>query len=253
MGINLDKMRAKLAALQNNGDSSRGDFWRPSDGNQTIRVVPTDDGDPFKEVHFHYNVSKGGILCPKRNFGDSCPVCDFASNLWRDGVDKDDESSKKMAKSLFVRQRFFSPVLVRGEEAEGVRWWGYGKTAYASLLNLVFDPEYGDITDTEEGIDLLLTYGKPPGAQFPQTKLQPRRRSTPLSDDADTVTEYLNSIKDVMSLFERKSTEDVDQILREFVSGGVDAEGNSTETTQYANTDTTGDSVDDAFRQLADA
>ncbi len=73
MGINLDKMRAKLAAVQNNGDSSKGAFWRPNDGNQTIRVVPTADGDPFKEVFFHYNVSKGGILCPKRNFGDSCP------------------------------------------------------------------------------------------------------------------------------------------------------------------------------------
>ena len=89
MGINLEKMRAKLAAVQNNGDSSKSAFWRPNDGNQTIRVVPTADGDPFKEVYFHYNVAKGGILCPKRNFGDSCPVCDFASNLRASSSDSD--------------------------------------------------------------------------------------------------------------------------------------------------------------------
>ena len=47
MGINLDKMRAKLAAVQNKGDG-KGAFWRPNDGNQTIRVVPTADGDPFQ-------------------------------------------------------------------------------------------------------------------------------------------------------------------------------------------------------------
>ena len=168
MGINLAKMRAKLAAVQNKGDGKSA-FWRPNDGNQTIRVVPTEDGDPFKEVFFHYNVTKGGILCPKRNFGDSCPICDFASNLWREGADTNDESSKKLAKSLFVRQRFFSPVLVRGEETDGVRWWGYGKTAYESLLNLVLNPDYGDITDTDEGTDIVLQYGKPAGAQFPQT------------------------------------------------------------------------------------
>ena len=251
MGINLDKMRAKLAAVQNNGDSSRSAFWRPNDGNQTIRVVPTEDGDPFKEVYFHYNVSKGGILCPKRNFGDHCPICEFASNLWREGADTNDESSKKLAKSLFVRQRFFSPVLVRGEETDGVRWWGYGKTAYESLLNLVLNPDYGDITDTDEGTDLVLQYGKPAGAQFPQTKLQPRRRSSPLSEDTDTTTMYLNSIQDIMELFERKSPDEVEKLLEEFISGGVDAEGNSTETVQYSNNKT--DSVDNAFNELMNA
>ena len=251
MGINLEKMRAKLAAVQNNGDSSKSAFWRPNDGNQTIRVVPTADGDPFKEVYFHYNVTKGGILCPKRNFGDHCPICEFASNLWREGTDSNDESSKKLAKSLFVRQRFFSPVLVRGEETDGVRWWGYGKTAYESLLNLVLNPDYGDITDTDEGTDLVLQYGKPAGAQFPQTKLQPRRRSSPLSEDTDTTTMYLNSIQDIMELFERKSPDEVEKLLEEFISGGVDAEGNSTETVQYSNNNT--DSVDNAFNELMNA
>ena len=70
MAIDLSKMRAKLDALQNK-DSGDNKFWRPNDGEQAIRIVPTEDGDPFREFHFHYNVGQNrGLLCPKRNFGD---------------------------------------------------------------------------------------------------------------------------------------------------------------------------------------
>jgi division protein CdvB (Snf7/Vps24/ESCRT-III family) len=114
----------------------------------------------------------------------------------------------------------------------------------------VLNPDYGDITDTDEGTDLVLNYGKPPGAQFPQTKLQPRRRPSPLSEDADTTTMYLNSIQEIMELFERKTSDEVEKLLEEFISGGVDAEGNSAETVQYTNKT---DSVDNAFNELMNA
>ena len=75
MAIDLKKMRAKLAAAQTRGGSSSSVFWRPQDGEQVIRIVPTEDGDPFKENYFHYNVGNNpGFLCPKKNFGDTCPV-----------------------------------------------------------------------------------------------------------------------------------------------------------------------------------
>ena len=136
---------------------------------RTIRIVPTSDGDPFKEMWFHYNVEKGWLsYAPSATYSDECPVCEFASQLMARGCDNNDDHSKKVAKSLFVRQRFFSPVMVRGEEEKGVRVWGYGKTAYENLLTLVLNPEYGDITDTETGTDLTMTYGKPPGASFPR-------------------------------------------------------------------------------------
>ena len=79
----------------------------------------------------------------------------------------------KLAKDLSPRQRFFSPVMVRTEEDQGIRIWGYGKTAYESLLNLVLNPEYGDITDVDDGTDLTLTYGKPAGCKFSQNYTNP--------------------------------------------------------------------------------
>ena len=176
MAIDLEKMRAKLSALENRGKKEDSAFWRPQDGEQTVRIVPTPDGDPFKEYWFHYNLGKNpGFLSPKRNFGVDDPLNDFVRQLFNEGTD----DSIKQAKELMARQRFFAPVLVRGEEEKGVRIWGFGKMAYQELLNLVLNPEYGDITDTETGTDLVIKYGKPPGAQFPQTTITPRRRSSP--------------------------------------------------------------------------
>ena len=122
MGIDLKKMKAKLAAAQNNGKGGKSDFWKLTEGEHTVRILPSEDGDPFKEFHFHYNVGKqNGFLCPKRNFGDDCPVCEFATKLFNQG----DTESINMAKKLFARQRFFSPVIVRGEEKEE---YEYGAT-----------------------------------------------------------------------------------------------------------------------------
>ena len=88
-------------------------FGVPQDGEQTIRIVPTQDGDPFKDYWFHYNVGDNpGFLSPKRNFGEDCPLDSFVRQLWQEGTD----DSKRMAKKLSARQRFFAPVVVRGEE-----------------------------------------------------------------------------------------------------------------------------------------
>ncbi len=258
MGIDLSKMKAKLNAVQNRGGGSKkSQFWRPEDGEQTIRIVPTADGDPFKEFFFHYNLGKNaGFLSPKKNFGEDDPLDAFIRQLFNEGT----EESTKMAKSLMARQRFFSPVIVRGQEEEGIKIWGYGKTVYEQLLNLVLNPEYGDITDPQEGTDLLLSYGKPAGASFPQTKLMPSRRTSQMCKDleGDACTQLLETIPDFNTLFERKTPEDVQQMLDEYLADDGSAEELSSETTKYGggnNTSTTttsssGTSVDDAFKEL---
>ena len=233
MSINLEKMRAKLAALQNKGGTNN--FWKPQDGEQVIRIVPTSDGDPFKDYWFHYNLGKNnGFLSPKKNFGENDPLDDFIRNLFNEGT----EDSIKMAKNLMARQRFFAPVLVRGEEDKGVRIWGFGKMAYQQLLELVLNPDYGDITDTEEGTDLTIKYGKPPGATFPVTTITPR---------SEKCAELLESIPEFETLFERKTPEEVGAMLDEWLEGDAEA-GDGKETTKYNTTET--DQVKAAFDDL---
>lgn len=251
MAIDLEAMRAKLEQSKN-GYKKKGDStkWRPQQGDQTVRILPTADGDPFKEYFFHYNVGKNpGLLCPKKNHGSACPICDFASKLWREGVDNNDDMAKKEAKNLFARNRYYSPILVRGMESEGVKIWAYGKTAYQTLLGYVLDPDYGDVTDPETGTDLVLNYDIPgtPGS-FPKTTLKPRRRPSVLCDDtiADCA-ELLESIPDIGGLFEQKTTEDLQQILNAYMADT----GASTDTTAGVEKyNSTGDSVLEAMQKF---
>jgi hypothetical protein len=252
MGINMELMRRKLATLRGeNKGNGNSVFFRPDDGDTDIRIVPAPDGDPLREMFFHYNVGnhQGGIMCPKRNFGERCPICDFASSLWREAADNNDEESKKLAKSLFVRTRYFSPVVVRGREEEGIKVYGYGKTAYELLLGYILDPEYGDVTDINEGTDITLTYTKPtkPGA-FPQTNLKMRRGTSPLLEDVDAISPLLDRMPDFDSLFERQTPEAIDAILDEQLASDGSAESRSSQTTKYGGDKK--DTVDRAFDEL---
>ena len=243
MGIDIKKMRQKLADLHNRGGKGGARFWKPSEGENVVRIIPTKDGDPFKHFHFHYNVGeKTGILCPKKNFGDECPVCDFVSKLYNDG----DDDSIQMARKLVAKSRFFSPVVVRGEDAEGVKVWGYSKTVYENLLQLVLNPDYGDITDPNNGTDLVLTYGKAPGAMYPSTNITARRKTTAISADSDQMSEYLDSEPDFDNLFEVKSKEDVSAILDRFLLGG----NSDTSEGVVVTNKTGGTDVDTAFKDL---
>ena len=67
--------------------------------------------------------------------------------------------------------RTFS-VIVRGEETQGVRFWGFGKTVHQITFRNA-DPDYGDITDPVSGRDvsesLLLLRKVVP---FPKTSIR---------------------------------------------------------------------------------
>lgn len=231
MGIDIKKMKAKLDALNNKGGGTKTSFWSPKEGNSySIRVVPTPDGDPFKEYWFHYELgTQGGFLCPKKNFGDNCPACDFASKLYKE---KNEESSK-MAKKFLPRQRFFSPVVVRGEESDGIKIWGYGKLAYQDMINLVLNPDYGDITDPEQGTDLTISSNKAPGQSFPVTKITPARKTSKLCQGSTSdCKDLLDSMPDFEKLHTRKTSAEVGAILDEHLAGN-DAEEHSNETVKF--------------------
>mgnify|MGYP001170914792 CR=1 FL=1 len=243
MAIDMEKMRARMTTLKNNGNGASNKFWRPPEGDSTIRIVAPSDGDPFRDYWFHYNVGEApSFLSPKKNFGEDCPLDNFVRQLWKEGT----EESKRMAKKLSARQRFFAPVVVRGEEAEGVKVWGFGKRAYETLLGLVLNPEYGDITDPTDGTDLVINYGKPAGASFPETKITPRRKNSPLHKDSDKAAELMESVPDFEELFSasRKTADEVQGILDSFL--------NSDESTQEDGASTGGDAteVDKAFSEL---
>ena len=114
---------------------------------------------------------------------------------------------------------------------------GLSRTTYQALLDVVLDPEYGDITDTEKGTDLRIDYGKKSGQQFPTTDVRPMRRTTKLAKTEKEVNTLLESIKVAADIFEVATYEECEKVLNDTL-GDTDTTTGS-ETTRYNNEDTT--------------
>jgi hypothetical protein len=230
MALNLDKMRERLLNANNKGSGLQG-MWKIPEGPSVIRIVSTADGDPFRDYWLHYNVGENiGFLCPKKNFGQECPVCEYASKLYRTNKEED----QNLAKKLFAKQRFFSPVLVRGEEDKNIRWWSYGSRVYKDLLKLITNEEYGDITDSKRGTDLVLDNSKPQGAAFPQTSIQPRRKESALCAEMtdERCSELLNTIPDLNKMLKKVTPAEIQKMLDEWILGGDTTEENPDKATR---------------------
>ena len=137
MAIDFDAIRRKLNKLS--GQNSRQNTsWRPQEGEEhTVRLLsfPDNDGQPFKELWFYYNIGNNpGLLAPYQ-FGNPDPIQELITKLRDDGS----KESYELAKKLYPKMRCYAPVVVRGEEDKGVRIWAFGKTVYQSLLNIMLD------------------------------------------------------------------------------------------------------------------
>lgn len=229
MAIDMSKMKAKLDQLNNKGGSGASYFKMELGNTYEVRILPTPDGDPFKQYFVHYGVGKEPpFLSPKKNFGEDDALDRFVRRLY----DAGDDDSRAMARDLSAKARFFSPIIVRGQEENGPMVWSYSKTVYEELLKTVLDPDFGDITDPETGFDLKVSYDKISGKLYPETSVRPRPKASPLSKDKEQVEGWLASLPDIDAMQNRKTPEEVETILNGFLmSDGADAEELASETT----------------------
>ena len=235
MGIDLAKMRAKKAALNSRGGGSDDNhFWRPDEGTHQLRLVCPNGGDPFFEAYYHYGMGAEGkttVLSP-RTTGSPDPIAEWGTTLWNEGTD----ASKEAAKRFWPKMRVFAPVIVRGEEEKGVRWWGFSRTTYQALLDVVLDPEYGDITNAETGTDLRIDYGKKQGQSFPTTDVRPMRRTSKLAETDELINSLLEGVVPVADVFEVTSYEECERLLNATLGDATTAD-TSDGTTRYNNSD----------------
>jgi hypothetical protein len=223
MAINLDAIRSKLNQLSGNG-RSKGNMWRPPEDKEAIvRLLSfqSDDGLPFKELAFYYNIGNNrGLLAPFQ-FGKPDPIQELISKLREDGS----KESYELAKKLYPKTRYYAPIIVRGEEDKGVQIWGFGKQLYQAFLGVMLDEDYGDITDPTTGRDVKVTTVKVPGRQFPNTEILPRGSRTQLSDNKQTAKGWLDSIPKMDDAFELKSYAELEKLVNDWLAGD---EGEST-------------------------
>jgi hypothetical protein len=199
--MDINKVKARLNSLQNK-DRKSDLLWKPSPGKQVVRIVPYkhNKDNPFIELKFHYNLNGKTYLSPD-TFNKPDPIVEFANKLKKSG----DKEEWQFARKLEPKMRTFAPVLVRGQEKEGVKFWGFGKQVYQAILSYIADPDYGDITDLKAGRDLVVEFrtAEETGKSFPETTIRPKPNQTPACDINDKeLIAKIGDQADILELFE---------------------------------------------------
>ncbi len=259
--MDINAIKSRLTTLQATSNT-KDNFWKPEPGKQVVRIVPYkhNKDNPFIELHFHYNLGNKTYMSPV-SFGRPDPVQEFADKLKSTG-DKDEWIQ---GKRLEPKMRTFVPVVVRGRESEGVKFWGFGKTVYQELLSVIADPDYGDISDPLTGRDIGIERQTPAeaGNQYGKTTVRVKPNQTPLTENKEMLETLLNAQPNLTELYTEPSYDDLKEALSSYLnptddtdttttSNGVAATTAPTTNTGTATTATTKktDDVEDAFDQL---
>jgi hypothetical protein len=211
MALDLSAIRGRLNKLQNTSNRT-SNLWKPTPGKHQVRIVPYkfSPENPFIELFFHYNINNKTYLSPS-SFGRPDPIVEFAEKLKRMGDKEDWKAAKKMEPKL----RTFVPVLVRGEEGEGVKFWGFGKTVYQEILGYIADPDYGDITDPNNGRDITIEYvsAEDAGTSYPVTTIRVKPNVTPLAEGDTNIQNFMESQSNITDIYSELSYDELKSVL----------------------------------------
>ena len=215
--MDINAIKSRLNQLQNTSSTANA-FWKPQPGKSQIRITPyiENKDNPFVELFFHYSlVPKKTVLSPL-SFGRPDPVQQFADKLKGSG-DKDEWIQ---GKRIEPKMRTFAPVIVRGEESEGVKWWGFGKTVYQELLAIIADPDYGDISDVMTGRDIVVERqtAAEAGNQYGKTTIRVKPNQTALVEDANLSDNLLKNQPNIIELYTEPSFDELKGHLQNFLN-----------------------------------
>lgn len=218
----LDSIRKKLQDLTKTTKSAKKMVWKPVAGEagEIVRILPYMHGpDPFNVLYFHYDIAGKNAVCPS-TFGKECPICDFANKL-RENKSKE---GWEAAKKLLPKYRVYVPILVRGKESEGPKFWGLSKTVYENLLTYFIDPEYGDMSHPVTGTDLKVVFTGPSGKFiFGKVDVYPSRKSSALLEDKAQAQALIKSVPNINEIYPEVSYDELNKMLNEYLNPETEA------------------------------
>jgi hypothetical protein len=213
MALDLSAIKAKLNQL-NKSDDKKNNLWKPETGKTRVRIVPYvhRKENPFLELYFHYDIAKRSMLSPI-TFGNSDPIVEFAEKLKKTG----DKDEWLMGRKIEPKMRTYVPVIVRGKESEGVKFWGFGKQIYTELLSIVSDDDYGDITDLMSGRDIDVEFTPAEAGGFPKTTIRVKPNAQPATEDKAIAEKIMNQPL-ITEIFPEPSYEELEKALAEWMN-----------------------------------
>ena len=219
--MDLNAIKQKLDSLNKQSNYKKGSgknlFWKPSVGKQVVRVVPNkyNKDFPFTEMMFYYGIGPRVMASPQ-NWNEKDPIQEFTKQLRT----TNDKENWRLAKKLDAKTRIFAPVIVRGEESDGVKLWQFGKEVYQEFLNMAADEEIGDYTDIAQGRDIKLTTVGPEvtGTPYNKTSIGPSLKTSPISSDENVIKDILENQPDPMKIFKRYTFDEVKASLQSWLT-----------------------------------
>lgn len=183
------KLLDKIGSLNLGG----GGWWKAPQGTSTIRILPPVGAMDyfFVEIGQHYIDDKGKpYYCPNIcSEGQlKCPICEVNEALYQAG-------EKDAAAKFRAGRSFLMNVIDRAHPDQGVLLYAPGTTIFGFVTSAIQDPDYGDITDPDEGYDFKL---ERTGEGKEGTKYQgrPVKRATPLGTP-EQMDEWMAAAKDL--------------------------------------------------------
>jgi len=221
---NINALAARLKAFEDgqkaNELSKR--LWRPKEGIQNVRIVPYkyNSDFPFIELQFYYNIGDSHYLSPA-TFGKPDPIEEMVKTLRASGT----EEQKQLIPKLVPTIRTYAPIIVRGEEDLGVRFWGFGVQVYKQLLKLMTNSKYGDITSLTDGRDIEVEFHKvskkknAEGKPFPETNILCDPSVTPVvPPNRKDLMEKIKDQVDILDIFPLKSYDELKAIVENWLN-----------------------------------
>lgn len=236
MAINIDKIKARLSQYESGSKSIEFTklLWKPKDGTSQIRIVPyrpngVESDSPFIELKFYYGIAGKTYLAPC-TFGKPDPIQELVEAFFQSDI----QSEKDLAKKLSAKTRIYVPIIVRGEEHLGVRFWGFGVLVHRQLLELI-GQDGGDITSLVDGNDIKISFKKdakksPTGELFPETIITPvLKKTTAVSANDKEAMESIKNQLDINTVFPLKPYAELKSIVEAWLNPGADTDGSPIE------------------------
>jgi hypothetical protein len=217
-GKNMTYFKFKKDAQETQNPGSRSSFisgavpedkrWNPGEGRYTIRILPpwSEEGLIAKKIIAYYKAGSSQMTFISPDFFEqgTCPFVHAYKQI-RHHIQGDKGGYDRHKDDItMVRpvNRWYANVVVMEEMSKGSQVWGFGKNAYEQIMALLEGGSYGDISDPEEGTNLMLQLT--PGQYGLTPILHAMRDITPLANK-----DWLDQIYDLDNIWVQPSIEEV--------------------------------------------
>lgn len=248
MDINALKERIQN---MNRRTTTNKEIWKPKDEHQVRLARNPHTGEPFTELFFHGNISDFPFLCPLKNFGDPCEVCEFCKKLssWTD--DRGAQKPEHVRKADFETFKRIQPVgrliaaMVERLDPKDMskisepKWWSMTAAQATAALKVCesverlqdlgitsddLDRAIDVIFDPVKGFDLTVSFKKPGekgnSKSITIVDVEGKLRASALFKTAEECKQYFSTLKPISDCFKRVTSEEASKLLRTFLAGG---------------------------------